>query len=254
MAARLPLTTATLLAAMVLASSARADDKAECVAASEEGQSLVTQRHFVAARERFVACARAGCPTPIVKDCSVQLERVDASIATIILVARAGDDELRDVRVTADGAPIATHLDGRALSIDPGPHKFVFTTPEGVPRVVDTVVEEGARLKHVTAVFEAAAKPIVPMKRAPVSLLAWVLGGVGLASLGVGVGLGVDTVARQHSLYTASARDAFELEQHFVDVALGVGVVALGVAIVLVVTRPSVPVKHVGFEGLRVTF
>jgi hypothetical protein len=246
-----------IVAALVLApTSAMADDKSDCISASERAQSLAAQKHFIDARKDFVACARAECPGPIIKDCSEQLARIDASIATIVPIARAGETELRDVRVTMDGAPLLSSLDGHAIAVDPGPHRFVFTNAQGERRMLDAIVAEGTKLDRVEVAFPLPPPPPpVPTRRAPVSALTWILGGVGLAGIGVGTALGIDTFVRRDHVYTTSSLDAFELEQHFVDVAFGVGVVALATAVVLVLTRPRVPITtHVGLGALRVEF
>ena len=55
--------------ATTTASTARADDKEQCVAASEQAQTLKDEGKLRAARSQLLACARDVCPGIVRKDC-----------------------------------------------------------------------------------------------------------------------------------------------------------------------------------------
>jgi hypothetical protein len=222
---------------------ATADNKMECITASEEAQSLAAHHRLIAARQKFSACLRDVCPVPILEDCAEQLKRVEASLPSVVLVAMTSDGrEVRDVRVAMDGALISEVLDGAAIPVDPGEHRWVFTRADGKTVAVDLVVAEGTKLSRVVATF-VVPPALVVTKRAPIPALAWILGGVAVASFGAGGVLGAETLAEQNQLYTTSDKDAFLIKEHVVDVAFGVGIVALGVATWFVITRPRVTVS-----------
>src|SRR5215472_16985302 len=120
--------------AMAIPARAAADDTEACISASEHGQALAREHKLVAAREQFVACARDVCPAPILRDCAAKLATVEAGVATMVLVAQdyAGQT-MTHVRVAMDGVPLATELDGKALEVDPGMHRFRFETTARAP-------------------------------------------------------------------------------------------------------------------------
>ena len=116
-----------MIGAIAWGGAARADDVDVCASASEKGQELRDQAKLTAARELFVTCAAARCPAIVQKDCATWLAAVDEALPSVAIHARDGAGrDLTEVRVTVDGSTLIEKLDGRARSLDPGAHTFVF--------------------------------------------------------------------------------------------------------------------------------
>src|SRR5271156_3625369 len=75
----------------VTPSPARADEKAACIAASEDAQQLKLDGKLTLARARLLGCARAECPAIVRQDCAQWIAEVDAALPTVVLGARADD-------------------------------------------------------------------------------------------------------------------------------------------------------------------
>src|SRR5687768_7097240 len=104
---------ATIGVLLVKASDAAPDKRAAgpkqaCLAAHEEAQTLRTQKKLHAARDKYVACAKAECPVVLRKECGEQIEKVDAVAPTVALEALddKGNSDT-NVKVSVDGAVIA---------------------------------------------------------------------------------------------------------------------------------------------------
>ena len=112
-----------VLLALVASTSAAYADTGSCIAASEKGQQLRDQQKLLAAREELIACSREECPKPVKKDCTELLEDVVRRIPSIVLRVKdpKGEDVI-DASVAIDGKTVASHLDGRPITLDPGAH------------------------------------------------------------------------------------------------------------------------------------
>jgi hypothetical protein len=150
-----------LLPVLVLASSvasAAEPTKQECVSANERAQDLRRAAQLREAKKELAVCVSASCPAPVREDCATRLSEVDAAMPSLVFVAkdRAGND-LSGVLVTMDGLPFAENLDGTAVPVDPGEHKFIFEG-EGLPATEKIlVVHEGDKSRHVNVVLGGVA-------------------------------------------------------------------------------------------------
>jgi hypothetical protein len=135
----------------------------ECLAANEQAITLREQHRLIAARETLLVCASATCHADIRDECNRQVAEVTASIPSIIFEAKDGNgNDLSVVKVTMDGKPFASELSGTAVSVDPGPHTFVFETEGQSPLEKKIVLVEGTRDRHETVVFGSAAVSRTP--------------------------------------------------------------------------------------------
>jgi len=224
-------------AGLLPAARAVADVTDECIAAAEQSQVDRRDGHLQAAHNKLLSCSRDACPAAIQKDCKGWLAEVEPRIPTIVV--RAVDQNGNDVtavRVLVDGGMVATSLDGKALSLDPGDHDFRF---EAGTRVVSQRIQiregERDRLLSVKLPAEGGAE----QHKVPVG--AWVIGGIGLASLTVGAALWgrgriersdlYDTCGKTQSC-TESAVNHAKNELVAGDIAASVGIVAIGGAII----------------------
>jgi hypothetical protein len=207
-----------LLAAVVLsASTALADDKATCLAAASSGQTQRDAHNLIEARDQFRVCAQQQCPAVVRSDCTDWFNAVDKSIATVVITAK--DDsgaDLLDVRVSVDGKPLLSRLDGQAVSVNPGLRTFHFEFPNGASSDQPVLVKEGEKNETVVAVMKrrpgaTSPAPTPPGVSADVSTpsasggssvwktIGWVLGGAGVVGLAVGTAFGVTAMGDKSS-------------------------------------------------------
>jgi hypothetical protein len=161
-----------------------------CVDMYERATNELHARHLRAARASYQACSDAACPYEVKKECVRRAEGLDAEIPTILFEAQGADGApLHAVRVSVDGAPLATELGGDALEVDPGDHVFRFEAP-GVPVLERAItVHQAEKLRHELVVF-APGEPGRGRGRGTTTA-ALVVGGAGVAGLAVGALFGV---------------------------------------------------------------
>lgn len=180
-----------LLALVSASSPAFADDTSDCIAASEAAQSLRDRQSLLEARERLAVCSRDVCPGPIRADCLRERAEVDAAMPSIVFRAKdAHGEDAVDVKVFCDGDPLAAHLDGKALPVNPGAHTFRFEAPGEPPVERKVVIVEGEKNRLVVADVVPVAGPVVSIPEAPavrpsgrLSIPGLVVGGIGVAAV-----------------------------------------------------------------------
>lgn len=243
------------LATFAMASpSLAADTRKACLDATEKGQSLRDDGKLSAAREQFAACASDKCPAVIAKECTSWLQKLTDDQPTIAFRAKdsAGKDVI-DAQVLVDGTSVTDTIDGKAVNVDPGVHTFKYVHA-GSPDVEEkVVVRVGEKNRFVDITFTTTA-PTVATTTQPVAdektsrsgfhvpVLAWVTGAVGLAAFGAMAGLAVSASGDESSLRTSCAPncaqgdvDAIQTKLVLANVAMGVGIVGLGVALTSVI-------------------
>jgi hypothetical protein len=247
-----------LLASMLVASAgvagrALADDKQDCLAASEAGQDQKLHGSLRGAREQFLICARDVCPAIVKQDCTQWLTEIMAALPSVVVGARdwQGHDII-DVTVTIDGNVVATKLDGKPIGVDPGPHAFHYESASGAPPVDEQVlIKQGERNRALNVTFQpppgAVPPPAPPPEPGPAPppastgkpLVAWVLGGAGVAALAAGGILWLTADGDVSSAKEAPPNgcapncpqdrvDGIRTKYVVSDVLFGVGVVSLG--------------------------
>jgi hypothetical protein len=234
----------------------RTDEKQACASAAEEAEQLRIDARLLAARERLLRCSRPGCPATVRSDCGQWMTEVAAAVPTVVLGARdtRGQDVLT-ARVSVDGVAVTHGLDGKALEVDPGVHRFRFESAgAAVEQVV--LIREGEKSRAITATFDfgpvAPAAPSTP--RSPASSTSslrpspwtWALGGIGLLALGIGayLELSVNADARElqnacgHSCSHAQVDPLVLKQQVLGPIAFGVGALSLGLATYTLLAAP----------------
>jgi hypothetical protein len=241
-------------------------DKLVCADAYRSGQTRRKSGALRRAREALVICASDRCPAVMHPDCIRWLTEVEAALPTISFAAKGeSGKDITEVRVFVDGEAVATRLDGKALEIDPGAHTVQFER-DGKPTLEQTiVVREGEKARVVSASWAASpdgaaegeeAVAVQP-SRAPAA--AWIFGATGLAGIGAFGVLALTGMERRRSLEqscfgTCNQADIDAVKTQFLvaDVALGVGVVSLGVATyLLLATGGRSAEKPAGAEASR---
>jgi hypothetical protein len=255
--ARCALWLATSCLVLLLGSPASADgaldavppDARECVAANGRGYDLLGAGHLRAARDQFLACARPSCPAVVVKDCAAQADKAEDRIPTVVLVASVGGGgPVSGVLVTLDDTTdqelLASLLDGRAVAVDPGDHRFRFVRGDGEEAVVRATVPEGAKRQLVVATFPArpgAVTATAPAAAAPPPspgrATGFVLAGVTAAAFATSAVFGVlgkedlDALQPCRPDCSPSSVDATRRAMYTTDVSLILGVIGAGVTL-----------------------
>jgi hypothetical protein len=195
--------------------AALAADKAACSDAYTKAQTLRDENKLLGAREQLRICARPGCTAFIVRDCASWLGDVESRIPSVVLYAKdANGAELSQVSVSMDGTALTQQLDGRAIEVDPGPHAFVFTLPDGHSITQSYPILEGQKAQRVGVALAAPPPPPRPGSGLPdvapaaadSGLSSWtprrtaavVLAGVGAVGVGIGSYFGL-TAQSQYS-------------------------------------------------------
>jgi hypothetical protein len=245
---------AVALVALLVAPLAHADETDACFSAPVEGQKLKNEGKLRAALAQFEMCARKSCPAEIVADCTHWAGAVENAIPSIVVAPLdAQGNDLLEVRVAVDdGAP--SEVSGRAIVLDPGAHKLVFTREGSGAVAQDVLLREGEKNRVIVVRFEAPpAPPVVapppppPLSTEvarPVPAGTWIALTVGILALGsfaAVAGVGIAERSRNGCAVgcTAAQKDDVDLKFHVADALLGVGIIAVATAAIVYFTRPT---------------
>jgi hypothetical protein len=253
----------------------------QCAEAFEKAQMLSKQGKLTPALEQLLICAQSSCPPFLAKECTANYDRIKTSLPTVTLIARRSEAEpLVDVKVSVDGKPLVSRIDGLSVPVDPGVHEFVFEHEGDAPVSVRVLLAEGEKNKPVVAEFyvpppaapvtKEPAAPPKPVAAPPqerqgfrIPAAAYVLGGVGLAGVGVGITFRVLGAADYNELAETCGHrcadadvDAAKRKYLISHIGLGVGAAALvatGVVIYFGQDRASEPTRTAtGFRAVPV--
>ena len=258
---------AVVATAALSTAHAAADDKQQCLAASDQGQQMRDDGKYRRAREAFAACARDACPALVRRDCVKWLADLEQSSPSIVVGAK--DDkggDLVDVTVLVDGAALVTKLDGKPVQVDPGAHVLRFETP-GYPRVEQHVmVHAGEKSRLLVVQFGTPAPPApapAPATSRPgapaqpdsgptpqgTRTSAWVFGSLAVVAFGTEAYFGFTGLSDRSSLksqpcaQTASCPqtsvDSIRTKFTVADIALGVGIASTAISAYLFLAPPS---------------
>jgi len=229
------------------AGAAHADEKTVCANASESGQKLRDDGKLVKARQEFLVCARDVCPGTIKKDCADWLEKAETSLPTVVLGAKdSHGQDLAAAKVTVDGVASDAKFDGKATFVDPGPHTFRFEIAGEKPIDQQIVVREGEKNRVVSVSWEKAAEttpaqtpggttpPPAEPESKPSHVPAYIVGGIGIAAIGVGAAFAIIGTGDYNDLKngcgqtkTCTDDDVSPVKTKILiaDIAFGVGIV-----------------------------
>jgi hypothetical protein len=268
-----PLTIGVLAGLVNLSASPPAlaiDEIQVCVDAVEDGQVARQNGQLRRARARFLVCGREVCPGALRKDCREWFGEVEASLPSLVVAARTTDGrELTHGRVFVDGEEIPDALNGRAFVVDPGRRELRLDLEGAMPVTMVTVVHEGVKNRLVAIEARPAAPGALRPNEAdgsafsddrggarrPVPASVYIAGG---ASAGALAGFAYFALSGRSELSELRAtcgascqeRDVSAARQKLLvgDVFLASGVVALGVATWLFLSRPTVAPRTVTFD------
>lgn len=246
---------AALLACLTVTPSAFADKK-ECAQSYVEAQKAMKANTLKKARDQLRMCARDDCMAAVRKDCIAWLDEVNAGIPSVVIEAKDHDGkETFDVRLLVNGTPIANKLDVQAMDLDPGTYRFRFESDGEKAVEQEVVLRQGQKNKIVTVKFGGALDtkrsvlepPPEPAKRS--ATLPLILGGVSVVALGGAAFFWVSAESKRDDLDNAQCApacnpddvDTVKRDRLIGDILLGVGVVAAGVAVYMLLTPSSSP-------------
>jgi len=238
------------------------DEREQCAASAEQAQQLRDEGKYRRAREQMLVCARDVCPVPIKSDCGKWLAELDRDAPTVVFGARDSNGaDVLDVKVSMDGALIQERLDGKPVLVDSGEHVFNFESKEGAVKEERVLVRAAEKARPIIATFPAAVAETKdpPPGGAPPAretgegsiVPALVVGGIGVAALGsfaifgIGGKNDVDDLQKCKPVCDETDVDAARTKLIIADISLGVGIVALGVAAYMFLTRPTVDTTKV---------
>lgn len=177
----------------------------QCVAASEAAIHLRKELKLRSAQAQLSICVSLSCPAEVREECARRIGEVNAAIPTMVFeVKTSSGNDVIDASVTIDGVVLTDRVDGTALRVDPGSHKFVFAAPGLVPLEKTFVAREGQKNRRETVVLLSSAPTSVVAPTAPQPVaqdeagvsaasswsaqktFAIVVGGVGIVGVGVG--------------------------------------------------------------------
>ena len=113
------LTGPAVVAVLLTAGLAHADDKADCIAAFDAGQSLRADGKLTEAIQKFAICARDVCPGGMQKLCIDGSTETSALMLTVVLSAKDAAGHDVDAKVSMDRVVVAIVLDGKSHANEP---------------------------------------------------------------------------------------------------------------------------------------
>jgi hypothetical protein len=118
----------------------------ECLTAAEASVALRTQHKLRAARAQLLVCSAASCPAEVRDECAHRVDDVNTALPSIVFTVQdAMGRELTAVTVTMDGEVLTDHLDGSALTLDPGSHELSFNADGQLPFTETLIIHEGEK-------------------------------------------------------------------------------------------------------------
>jgi len=149
--------TSLFVCVMLASAAANAQDLKTCIASNEKSLSLKKSGKLIDARKELATCAADACPDAIKVECKKRIAEVSAMIPGVVFdVKDASGNSVTQVKVSIDGAPLVDHLDGMAVPVDPGPHKFTFEVAGQAPVDKTFLIAEGDKAHRETIALGAA--------------------------------------------------------------------------------------------------
>jgi hypothetical protein len=254
---------ATAAAALSLADvPARAQDTGgeadACFTAAERAQPLMKAQRLREARAELEMCARDVCPRVARTDCRGWLADVAARQPSIVISAQevnpSGDGrDLTGVRAIIDGGIVLERVDATPVPLDPGKHR-VHVERAGLSPIEQNIeLRDGEKSRVVRFSWQtnwvATKKKTEPPRVHAIPSTFYVLGGLGLAALGVGAYFEATGLSKRSGLAGCKANMSCTQQQvddaHnstlYGDIGIGVGIAMLAGATIVYVTRPAEP-------------
>lgn len=248
----------TLIGSFFLSTGARAQvptADASCEAV-EQTETIRAEGQYRKARARLLECVNAQCGGDVRRRCAATLQKLDAVTPSIVVRAEdVSGNDLTDVAVSLGDERLVNQLDGMAIPVDPGEHRFVFTR-EGYPPVIQTLtIEQGQKFRAIDVVIGSPPTLALPPAHAASSpgaagssertVAAATLLGVGLIGvtgftvLGLRARSGEEALERCKPNCSDGRVDSVKTRYLLANVSIGVGALALGAATFVLLSGSS---------------
>jgi hypothetical protein len=131
-------------------SAAAQDGERDCSAVYDAAQEAESTGDLHTALEFYESCAVDSCANPARRSCEAHALRLELDAPTIVPLAKTANGEpIVDADLTMDGRLLTSHLNGRAIGVDPGLHEFVFSKDGKTLGSVRLVVAQGQRNREL---------------------------------------------------------------------------------------------------------
>ncbi len=233
--------------------------RTECFALHERAQVLRNESKLLSARQVLRQCSQPACPTLITSDCVQWLEELERQIPTVVFEAVDGDKDVVNVKVTEGDRVLAESMTGSPVELDPGAHKFKAESPDRPTQEMTFVLREGEKARVLRVNFTIAPPPrpggpgevAEPKGPRPIPKSSIVFGTVGVVAAGAGAALGAIALKKRSDLDSQKCKPLCNDTQVapmknfalYADISFGVAVLSAGLATILYLGRPVVPVK-----------
>jgi hypothetical protein len=132
-----------------------------CELTYKRALKLEREGKLLQAQAEWQACAKSVCGRFMQRECTIRYEQVLADTPSIVATVTDADGaSVVDVEVTMDGDLLASRIDGRAISIDPGLHEFSFERNETVVATQKIVILQGQRNHPLSVKLERPKEPL----------------------------------------------------------------------------------------------
>ena len=242
-----------------LASFPAAAASTVCPDSYEKAQEERAAGHLRSALVHLKSCIDPSCAKFIRDDCARWMDQVESALPTVVFAAQSKGQDLTDVEVSCDGEPLMSALDGKAVPVDPGPHDFSFRAPDRNPVQRQIVIREGEQNRLIAVEFSVAETSASTTASADANLPAesrthravarylpyglaglGALGGAGFALFAIQGNSQKGDLERSCSPHCQSSQvDSVKTKYVLADTCLAVGLVSVGVATYLFLTRRS---------------
>jgi hypothetical protein len=246
--------------ALPTSESSAQDPVLVCLGKHTEGQELRRDGKLIESQDAFRQCSATACPSEIIRDCLGWLEEVSKQIPSVSFAVTADGVNRADAQVFIDDVLVLEKLSGRAIDVNPGPHRVRVVLPPFAPFEEQVVFTEGDKFRVVDVQFASprpapeplattpgAAPARVEMDR-PVPVATYVFGGLGIAAAISGGAWGISNVALRSDMEdqcapNCSDRSIEVLKQRalLADISWGVSIVSLATAATVYLLRPEEP-------------
>ncbi len=146
---------------------------AACVVAWRNADKLVKVGQLRSAKTSMLKCAHSTCGSVLYKECSRRVAEIEADMPTIVPVVKDGNgNAISDVDVVMDGEVLASRIDGRAVTVDPGTHEFTFQRGNSVLAAYKTTILQGQRNRTIEVSLRDEDRPVVRSRLPPTAIVA----------------------------------------------------------------------------------
>lgn len=192
--------------------------------------------------------------------CREHIAAIEPRLSRLSVTVAADAAKTDGLTVKIDGAPIGKAAWGMSMPVDPGKHAIEASAPGKKPwnGQIEVGPEADKKSIEVPALQDAPVETKTTPTTAPATdagggskkTIGYVVGGVGVVALGVGVVFGISAFSKwgerndncPNDVCNAKAKEAGDSAKtaaNIANVGIGVGIVAIGVGTYLILSSPS---------------